>query len=66
MSVCPNQRHDHTENGKPMRCADCGSPTHYDYGIETYVHDVDAACWLTPCLTDIGDASPCDNGEESE
>lgn len=69
---CLNPQHDHfhwpgamlpdgTEAMRktPMFCADCGQPVHYDIGIETYVHDVDAACWLTPAVTDLGEATPC-------
>jgi hypothetical protein len=51
---CGNPNHDHegydlngNPTGLPMRCADCGAPAHYDYGIEDYQHDNPAA---PPCF----------------
>ena len=72
MTTCTNPNHDHfnwpgamlpdgteTTEKQPMLCVDCEAPTHYDTGVETYVHDVEGACWLTPAVSDLGEASPC-------
>jgi hypothetical protein len=70
MPECANPRHDHTTpmdeaTGMtlpapvPMFCNDCGLPTHYDMGVETYVHDDPAApaCFLVPTRPE--EATPC-------
>lgn len=64
---CVNTAHDHTTTTLPdgsisarpvpQTCPDCGLPTHYDNGVEDYLHDnTAAACWLhkTPTMDYVG------------
>lgn len=47
---CRNRQHDHLdEDDQPLRCPDCGLPTHYDLALEDYRHDdPNARCFLQP------------------
>jgi hypothetical protein len=62
--VCDNAGHDHfnADRSAPCVCDDCGLPTHYDSGIDQWVHDGDDVdCFLIP--TRPSGASPCYIGE---
>jgi hypothetical protein len=50
----------------PMRCNDCGQPTHYDEGCEWYIHDDpdSEACFLTSDLDDTPGTTACQLPEE--